>query len=379
MKKLVLLLVLAALLAGSVPVLADGVFYWTESIPPEIPYQRALLIFDGSYETLIVQSKYRMSSAATDEFGWVVPVPSVPELASVDSGMADALFYELGDESQPSVTRVSDAVWGLVGVTGVFIAPAAGILLLLLVVASFFTPSLELIRRRRKLFAIMSVLLLFIAAISIFAVALFVYNPYARPMYDSGGYAVDVIREEQVGIYNVQVLKAGDAGELLGWLSENGFQFDEEDRRVFDDYLRRGWCFVVARVDPRRGAGGRSTDEGLVAPLILRFPTVAPVYPLALTATAGSDTQVLLYVLGENKWQNDGRLELEYAGNVHLSLLEAVCREALPDMPTGCFAYGPLSYLCKFKGTLTPVQMAEDMVFGPAQDDEPYRKHITMW
>ena len=377
MKKLVLLLVLAALLAGSVPVLADGVFYWSESIPPEIPYQRALLVFDGGYETLIVQSKYRMSSAATDEFGWVVPVPSVPELASVEPGMADALFYELGDLSQPRVTRVSDTVWSLVVITCVFVTPGAGMLLLLLVVASFFTPGLELIRRRRKLFAALSVLLLFIAACSISAVAL--STLFMRPMSDAGGHAVDVIREEQVGIYDVQVVKAGDAGDLIGWLGENRFQFDAEDRRVFDDYLRRGWCFVVARVDPARSVDDRFTAEGLVAPLILRFQTADPVYPLALTAMAGSDTQVLLYVLGENKWQHDGRLDLEYAGNVHLSLLEAVCREALPDMPAGCFAHGPLSYLCKFKGTLTPAQMAEDLVFGPAGDDEPYRKHITTW
>jgi len=374
MKKLALLLVLAALLAGSVPVLADGGFYWTESIPPEIPYQRALLVFDGGYETLIVQSKYRMSSSATGEFGWVVPVPSVPELASVEPSMVDALFYELGDAAQPEVVRISDCLCGPLAFIGLFIAPAGGILLFLLIVASLFIPGLEFIRRHLKLLAVMAVLLILIGAISILALAF-----YASPMAGPGGYAVDVIREEQVGIYDVQVVKAGDAGDLIGWLNENRFQFDEEDTRVFDDYLRRGWCFVVARVDPTRSADDRFTAEGLVAPLILRFQTAAPVYPLALTATAGSDTQVLLYVLSEKKWQNDGRLELEYAGQVHLSLLEAICREALPDMPAGCFAHGPLSYLSKFKGTLTPAQMEEDMVLVPAQDDAPYRKHITMW
>ena len=48
-------------------------------------------------------------------------------------------------------------------------------------------------------------------------------------------------------------------------------------------------------------------------------------------------------------------------------------------MPAGCFAYGPLSFLCKFKGTLTPAQMEKDMIFAPAQNNEPYRKHITVW
>ena len=42
------------LLMGSASVLADGKFYWPESIPPEIPYQRALLFFDGDRGTLMV-------------------------------------------------------------------------------------------------------------------------------------------------------------------------------------------------------------------------------------------------------------------------------------------------------------------------------------
>jgi hypothetical protein len=37
MKKSVLFFVLAAMLAGSVPVLADGMFYWREPIPPRSP------------------------------------------------------------------------------------------------------------------------------------------------------------------------------------------------------------------------------------------------------------------------------------------------------------------------------------------------------
>ena len=33
------------LLAMSHPALADGKMYWTEKIPPTIPYQRALILF----------------------------------------------------------------------------------------------------------------------------------------------------------------------------------------------------------------------------------------------------------------------------------------------------------------------------------------------
>jgi hypothetical protein len=370
MKKVVLLLVLAVMIVGSVPVLADGMFYWTESIPPEIPYQRALLLFDGGYETLIVQSKYRMSSSETDEFGWVVPVPSVPELASIEPGLADDLFWELETKAQPRMTWLSDYM-GIVAIICLLTTPTALILLLACLV-SFFTPRLQFIRRHRGIIAVVSILL--------FVPAIYYIWPKVR-MSRPGhweGYRF-LMPETQVGVYDVQVVKAGESGDLIQWLNENRFQFDGEDTQVFDEYLRRGWCFVVARVDPTRSADDKVLAEGLVAPLILRFQTVAPVYPLALTSMEGHDTQVLLYVLSENKWQNDGRLELEYAGEAHLRELEEVCIEALPDMPAGCFTYGALSFLCKFKGTLTPEKMEKDTVLVPAEDDEAYRKHITIW
>jgi len=376
MKKLVLLLVLAALLVGSVPVLADGMFYWPEPVPPEIPYQRALLMFDGGYETLIVQSKYRMSSSAAAAFGWVVPVPSVPELASVDPDLAEYLFFELAQTSRPKVTEITDWLWGFAVFANLFLAPAS-IILLLLCGVSFFTQRLQFIRRRRGLVALATLLLLIF---SLCVLAFYAGAGTMAPVPGGTETTVDVIKEEQVGIYDVQVVKAGEAGDLIEWLSENRFQFGEEDTQVFDDYLRRGWCFVVARVDPARSTGqSLTTSEGLVAPLILRFETEAPVYPLALTATAGSDTQVLLYVLSKHKWEGDGRLGLEYAGGASLHILEDACREASDSLAAACLDGAALPYLSKFKGTLTPAEMESDLLLAPAEDDEPYRKHIVQW
>jgi len=371
MRKAVPLFVLAAILLGSVPVLADGAFYWTESIPPEIPYQRALLLFNGSQETLVVQSKYRLSSSATDDFGWVVPMPSVPEVASIGPDVAEELFFWLSQTSAPAVTRFSDCLYPIVSLW-LMIAPIAGILLLLLLLASFVIRPLQPVRSGWKKVAGTSIILLFTSAVGLFLLAL---SGGAMAGVDS----VDVIWEEQVGIYNVQVVRAGEAGDLIQWLNENRFQFDEEDTQVFDEYVRRSWCFVVARVDPVRSAHDKIITEGLVAPLILRFETDAPVYPLALTGTAGHNTQVVLYVLGKHKWQTDGRLALKYAGKAHIDEIERMCREAVPDLPEACLDDAVLPYLSKFKGTLTPAQMEEDLVLEPAEDNEAYREQIVQW
>ena len=39
----------------------------------------------------------------------------------------------------------------------------------------------------------------------------------------------------------------------------------------------------------------------------------------------------------------------------------------------------PFSYLCKFRDTLTPSRMQEDIVFSRASDNEPYREHVRKW
>jgi hypothetical protein len=53
---------------------ADGKLYIPmESVPPRIPYQRALLVFHDGSETMLVQSKYQfLRSASSDTLGWVV-------------------------------------------------------------------------------------------------------------------------------------------------------------------------------------------------------------------------------------------------------------------------------------------------------------------
>ncbi|MFC2023424.1 DUF2330 domain-containing protein, partial [Chloroflexota bacterium] len=174
-------------------------------------------------------------------------------------------------------------------------------------------------------------------------------------------------------------VKAAQAENLIEWLKQNQFQFDGTDTQVFDEYLQRGWCFVVARIDPSSVTDqGEVVSEGLVAPLIMRFVAEAPVYPLALTSTSGHETQIVLYVLSEAKWQNDGRLDLHYAGRSMARDYHRLMGEEI--QPPGFSGAGMnLNYLCKFKGTLTPEQMREDLTLALAKDDEPYRKHIITW
>lgn len=368
MKRMTFLFVLAIALATAVPALADGKFYWPEPVPPEIPYQRALLLFDGGQETLILQSKYHTTGSTPDEFGWVVPVPSVPELASMDPDAASSVFFNLGRRSESRVTSISDLL--LSGLC--ILMPMGAIVTLLACLVSLFITGMQFVRRHRVGLVLGATAVL----ISWACLSALLFTFTGRT--GSRAPSVDVVKAEQVGIYDVQVVKADQAGDLIEWLNRHQFQFDETDTQVFDQYLRRGWCFVVARIDAARGAEERQVaSEGLVAPLIVRFAAETPVYPLALTSTAGHETEILLYLLSENKWQNDGRLELHYAGAGGLDTY-GLTQNVEPEG----FFFGTdldLSFLCKFKGTLTPKQMREDLTLTLAADDKPYRKHLVIW
>ena len=82
--------------------LGDGKFFG-EKVPPGIPYQRAFILFREGSETLVLQSKYEFSqSGAVDSLGWVVPAPSVPEIASVDAIAARNSFFHASFQTHPN-------------------------------------------------------------------------------------------------------------------------------------------------------------------------------------------------------------------------------------------------------------------------------------
>jgi hypothetical protein len=373
---LTLLMLLAAAPAG-----ADGKFYGPraiERVPPEIPYQRALLMFARGQETLVLQSKYRLPNPVAEGFGWVVPVPSVPEVASMEAWYASWFFEELDAASMPDVHRVRGYLLLIAGLLSI----GTLLTLPLVALATLVVPCMRGQRPRWALLLLWSFLscigLVFIA--SVFMLTAMTGSPAEAP-------GIEIVKAEQVGIYDVQVIRSRDAADLIKWLNQHQLHFDEEDTLVFEDYLQRGWYFVVATVDPTAGQGGDSAvDEGLVAPLILRFQAAAPVYPLALTATAGQNTQVLLYLLGEHKWKDDRRLDLYFAGSTRLGILQWIERL---DLEHGVQAIDPvdffldanteLHYLCRYKGTLSPREMREDLTFTPAGDNEPYRRWMLRW
>ena len=269
--KAVLFLILVTLPAG--PLWSDGKFFVREKVPADLPYQRAFLLFDEGRETLVVQSKYTLApSTSAETLAWVVPVPSIPELASMDAITAHGFFWTMSFRAGPRVWRVS----GLLAYIPVA-AFLVGVALLLLCLLEYpFVGKGKLTRAtwgRQGKVAVWTILF------GLFSVC-FTIPTMSKSSF--GG--VEVVKSEQVGIYDVTVIRGDSAEPIVVWLREHGFAFDETDQTVFADYVKRGWCFVTAKVRPDAEANLKTTVEGMVAPLVLTFAAARPVYPLALTA-----------------------------------------------------------------------------------------------
>jgi hypothetical protein len=86
----------------------DGKFFAPENVPANVPYQRAFLLFHEGCETLLLQSKYEIPpSAAVDSLGWVVPVPAIPEISSMDADAAWFCFRLANRRTQPQAIHIS--------------------------------------------------------------------------------------------------------------------------------------------------------------------------------------------------------------------------------------------------------------------------------
>lgn len=353
--------------------LADGKMFWPREAAPTIPYQRAVVHFKDGVETLLLQSGYSLpleDDEETEPVGWVVPVPVVPELASASADEAAySVFAILDGASRPSVIQIIGVVLEVLFYLSAS-AFVVGLLLLIVLVYSGFYETRPKWRVANGCLVILAPLL------ALFALLIAGSTRYASPDATA---SVEVLDERQVGAYHARVIRGDDANDLIAWLNENTFKYNESDKAAFDSYIARGWCFVVAVLNAsEEQEPWELSSEEWAAPLIMRFPREAPVYPVALTATGGHDTEILIHLGSDRKFTCDGRLAMRYAGEREGGF---VALSNLATSPEAFFtpANSAFTYLTTFKSTLAPEQMREDIVFIPAQDNEPYRERHIRW
>lgn len=340
---------------------ADGKVFAREGIVATIPDQRALIHFADGVQTLVVETRFESSGSPVDgqslsgeggdettgrsEFAWVVPVPSVPELIEVTPGL------------MPTVQAVFEPRV-ISGESGAAVAVSS---------VAFFVACFILLCMRSGLGV-----RLFVALFFLFISAFLLLPGLGKSRGFEAGESTGVTLHDRrvIGHLDAAVLSAKSGETLVSWLNANGFVVPPETMPAIDGYVRDGWSFCAARLNPVGEPDGAEALRALPHPLGMRFETDLPVYPLRLTATATDSLDVDLYVLGParaaasglkaarcsrievedvpqgNGWRdpghNDGLLRISHSG------LRAITGSALVGT--------------KLSATLTPTQMATDAV-----------------
>lgn len=262
---LIVLLVLALVPAGA---WADGKVFARGLARAETPEQRALLHWADGVETLVIETTVR---AEATNFAWVIPLPAKPtEIAPA----TPALFTTLQTIFQPAVEMWAPGVWGMYGL-----------------LALFFWG----VRAARLGLASSSTILIGVVGVLI---GTLVAGPgrataTARGTSPPVG-SVRLLGSERAGVFDVAILTAARADDLIVWLQSRGFPAPAEMEPVVADYLKAGWVFVTAKAD--RDAATKNLTA--LHPLRFTFPAEMPVYPMRLTGVGNEALRCDLYVFG---------------------------------------------------------------------------------
>jgi hypothetical protein len=267
---------------------ADGCFLPQVAVQnlPEIPAQRAAVVWKDGRETLVIASALDSES---QKLGWVIPLPNPPEqIEKAFPGALKTLSFCL----QPRI--VHD------------LRPLMSLSVMLVFLAVSVT-SMVVVWHCSLVEILVALGLFFFLGSAIFPAT---GSAGARPSVQG---TVEIERTASVGNYEVAVLRAKNADGLNAWLSANGLAaLPASAEQTVQNYIREGWVFAAIVLS--RGETGANTPH----PIKISFKTDEPVYPMRLTAVAGGHTKLELFVIAGKRAACE-RLETEFCDRFDLS------------------------------------------------------------
>ncbi len=117
----------------------------------------------------------------------------------------------------------------------------------------------------------------------------------ADGLENGGGGGVTVLEQGEVGPFETVILESSDASALVNWLNANNFDQPDEAAPLIAHYVDQGMLFVGLRLK-------KSAEVGEIQPIVLEFEEADPCVPLVLTQIAAvPDMPVRIWVLGEHR------------------------------------------------------------------------------
>jgi hypothetical protein len=155
-------------------------------------------------------------------------------------------------------------------------------------------------------------------------------NPYRKlGNYDGNG-NITVIEVAEIDIYDVIILKATNATDLINWLIENNLMVPEQASEVIDRYVQMDNCyFIINKIDLKNrfkdtieqiengtipenySEYQRVIDDlrmGLATPLRFEFTPPTLYYPLVISSLNAGEGKIEVYVIAEKPVADKNRV-----------------------------------------------------------------------
>lgn len=179
--------------------------------------------------------------------------------------------------------------------------------------------------------------------------------------------SVEVMERKALGFYDVAVLRARNASDLISWLKTNGYKVKPALEPVLSGYIDRGWVFTTAKIRT-----GTSVGEGRLDALQFDFRSDRPIYPLKISSLNPGRTKLLLYVLADHR-VDASLLKTVLVGsreNMRSTFSIAECLSAFFWDGGRKYTLGSPPFVTKLTGDLAAAQMNDDIVLRRARTDD---------
>ncbi len=367
-------------------VFADGKVFPPTAYPlPDIPEQQALIHYANGIEKLVIKTSF---TGQGTNFAWIVPLPTVPKIEPVTTGLFPTLQFQF----RPEVKHIVEAWFGglialyalirllwKTSATGKMtladwlscLAFGGGIGLLIdspwPLIALTLPMLLAVQRVRQGTENKWAVLWMFLIVAALSSLLLPALSTAGVSVASTG--SVIIHGRQTVGSYETVVISAQKADELMDWLKSNSFAAPAEITPVVADYLKDGWVFAAARL-----ARTEQKGSSAIHPLMFTFPTKKPVYPMRLTGVGNGNLKVDLYVFGAQRAKAQN-FTVSRCAQATYPATNNYYSDTVRHLYVGHSGLSNIvekaAVATKLQATLTPAQMQQDVWLGW----EPFQAH----
>ncbi len=209
------------------------------NIPVDQAGEQIVFRQEGGETTAMIKIDY---AGSAESFGWVLPVPSSPEI----SLGSDQIFTDLELATRPQFILTRE---GRECSTGGFFGGGFG------------------------------------------------FGGAADSPESSGSSSGSVFIEQElsIGAFDAKVISSDDAQALASWLEDNNLDLTDRGAELLEPYIKNKSKFVVLKLN-------NSASVGSIQPIILKYQSDVPTIPMTLTGVAAQDNMgVLVWLLGNGR------------------------------------------------------------------------------